>query len=134
MGVCVANPITLRALELGHPEELLGAALCVASVLLAERDHPLLAGLALGGAIANKEWALLAVGPVLLTLPSRRVLCLLACGSLAAVVLRPAVARRLGRLRREHARRGLASNHDLSALAGVVVPRSSRPCRAGAIR
>lgn len=89
MGVCVANPITLRALELGHPEELLGAALCVASVLLAERDHPLLAGLALGGAIANKEWALLAVGPVLLTLPSRRVLCLLACGSLAAVVLAP---------------------------------------------
>ena len=35
LGVCVANPITLRALELGHPEELLGACLCVAAVLLA---------------------------------------------------------------------------------------------------
>ena len=34
-GVCVANPLTLRALELGHPEELLGACLCVAAVLLA---------------------------------------------------------------------------------------------------
>ena len=35
LAVCVANPITLRALELGHPEELLGACLCVAAVLLA---------------------------------------------------------------------------------------------------
>ena len=33
--LCVANPLTLRALELGHPEELLGACLCVAAVLLA---------------------------------------------------------------------------------------------------
>jgi Glycosyltransferase family 87 len=89
MGVCVANPITLHALEVGHPEDVLGAALCVASVLLAERDRPLLAGLALGAAIANKEWALLAIGPVMLALSSRRVLCLLACGSLAAVVLAP---------------------------------------------
>ena len=29
LGVCVANPLTLRALELGHPEELLGGVLCV---------------------------------------------------------------------------------------------------------
>ncbi len=35
LGVCVANPLTLRALELGHPEELLGGCLCVAAVLLA---------------------------------------------------------------------------------------------------
>src|ERR1035441_2051060 len=34
LGVCVANPLTLRALELGHPEELLSACLCVAAVLL----------------------------------------------------------------------------------------------------
>src|SRR5271155_969538 len=71
LGVCVANPLTLRALELGHPEELLGGALCVAAVLLAARERPLWAGLALGLAIANKEWALLAVGPVLFALPSR---------------------------------------------------------------
>jgi Glycosyltransferase family 87 len=72
LGVCVANPLTLRALELGHPEELLGAALCVLAVLSASRDRPLAAGVLLGLAIANKEWALLAVGPVLLMLPAKR--------------------------------------------------------------
>jgi hypothetical protein len=89
LGVCVVNPLTLRALELGHPEELLGGALCVAAVLLAARDRPLWAGLALGLAIANKEWALLAVGPVLLALPSRRALCVLSAGAVAAIILAP---------------------------------------------
>ena len=89
LGICVANPLTLRALELGHPEELLGGALCVAAVLLAAHERPLWAGLALGLAIANKEWALLAVGPVLLALPSRRALCMLSAAAMAAVVLAP---------------------------------------------
>ena len=35
LALCVANPLTLNALEIGHPEELLGGALCVAAVLLA---------------------------------------------------------------------------------------------------
>jgi hypothetical protein len=69
LGVCVANPLTLEALELGHPEELLGACLCVGAVLLAGGGRPIWAGVLLGLAIANKEWALLAVGPVLLALP-----------------------------------------------------------------
>jgi hypothetical protein len=95
LGVCVANPITLRALELGHPEELLGGCLCVAAVLLATRstsgrDHSLLAGILLGLAIANKEWALVVTGPVLLALPpGRRIRCLLAASATAAVVLAP---------------------------------------------
>ena len=89
LGVCVANPLTLRALEVGHPEELLGGVLCVAAVLLAARERPLWAGLALGLAIANKEWALLAVGPVLLALPSRRALCMASAGAVAAIVLAP---------------------------------------------
>jgi hypothetical protein len=89
LGVCVANPLTLRALELGHPEDLLGGALCVAAVLLAARERPLWAGLVLGLAIANKEWALLAVGPVLIALPSRRMLCMLSAGAAAAIVLAP---------------------------------------------
>jgi Glycosyltransferase family 87 len=89
LGVCVANPLTLRALELGHPEELLGGALCVAAVLLAARERPLWAGLALGLAIANKEWALLAVGPVLFALPSRRALCMAGAGAVTAIVLAP---------------------------------------------
>ncbi|HYM55105.1 MAG TPA: glycosyltransferase 87 family protein, partial [Solirubrobacteraceae bacterium] len=95
LGVCVANPITLRALELGHPEELLGACLCVAAVLLAGgssvgRGRVLWAGVLLGLAIANKEWALLAAGPVLLALPpERRLPCLAGAVATAAAVLAP---------------------------------------------
>lgn len=90
LGVCVANPLTLKALELGHPEELLGACLCVAAVLLASRDRPLPAAVLLGLAIANKEWALLAVGPVLLALPAKRRLpCLALAGAVAAAILAP---------------------------------------------
>src|ERR1700722_16621451 len=54
LGLCVANPLTLQALEIGHPEGLLGACMCVAAVLLASRDRPLLAAILLGLAIANK--------------------------------------------------------------------------------
>ncbi|MGD0454812.1 MAG: glycosyltransferase 87 family protein [Solirubrobacteraceae bacterium] len=95
LGVCVVNPITLRALELGHPEELLGACLCVAAVLFAagssiDRDRSLLAGALLGLAVANKEWALLAAGPVLLALPPRRrARCLASACVIAGVVLLP---------------------------------------------
>jgi hypothetical protein len=90
LALCVANPVTVRALELGHPEELLGACLCVGAVLLASEDRGLWAGAALGLAIANKEWALLAAGPVLMALPvRRRVPCLAIAVALAAVVLAP---------------------------------------------
>jgi hypothetical protein len=95
LGICVANPITLRALEIGHPEELFGACLCIAAVLLAAgrapgRERALLAGALLGLAIANKEWALLATGPVVLALPpGRRAWCLVSAGVAAALVLGP---------------------------------------------
>ncbi len=95
LGICVANPITLLALEVGHPEDLLGACLCVAAVLLAAgsgaaRARALLAGIALGLAIANKEWALLAAGPVLLALPARRRWpCAGAAAVVAAAILAP---------------------------------------------
>jgi hypothetical protein len=89
LALCVANPLTLNALEVGHPEELLGGALCVAAVLLAARGRALWAGLLLGAAIANKEWALLALAPVLLALPGRRVLCLLIAAGVAGAILAP---------------------------------------------
>ncbi len=90
LAVCVANPITLIALEFGHPEELLGACLCVAAVLFASRGRALWAGALLGLAIANKQWALLAVGPVLLALPARRRLPSLAsAGAVLAAVVGP---------------------------------------------
>ena len=72
LGLCVANPVTLYALQYGHAEELLGAVLCVAAVLSAQRGRAGWSGVLLGLAIVNKEWALLAVGPALLALPAHR--------------------------------------------------------------
>jgi hypothetical protein len=72
LGLCVANPVSLYALQYGHPEELLGAVLCVSAVLTAQRGHAGWSGLLLGLAIVNKQWALVAVGPVLLALPAHR--------------------------------------------------------------
>jgi hypothetical protein len=69
VGVLV-NPLTFRALALGHPEEPLAAVLCVAAIVAAFRGRPLAAGVALGLAIATKQWALLAAGPVLLAAPT----------------------------------------------------------------
>jgi hypothetical protein len=84
-----ANPLTMLALEIGHPDELLGGVLCVASVLLAACERPAWAGLALGAAIANKQWAVLALGPVLLALPARRILFLSVVGAVALTLLAP---------------------------------------------
>jgi hypothetical protein len=97
LGICVANPLTLRALEVGHPEELLGACLCVAAMLLSGRGRPVWAGALFGLAIANKDWALLALGPVLWALPSRpgvrrrrqAGICLATAGATAAIILAP---------------------------------------------
>jgi hypothetical protein len=90
LGLCVASPLTLQALEIGHPEELLGACMCIAAVLLANRNRMVPAALILGLAIANKEWALLAIGPVLLALPAkRRLLCMTIAGATSVAVLAP---------------------------------------------
>lgn len=88
-GLAVINPITFRALHWGHPEELLGAALCVGAVLAALRERELLAGVLLGLAIATKQWALIAVLPTLLAAPRRRIALLTIAGSLVALFYLP---------------------------------------------
>jgi hypothetical protein len=89
----VANPVTLEALHLGHPEELLGASLCVAALLLAA-ERPLWAAAALGGALATKQWALIAIAPVLIATPhhARVRLAAAAAGIAAAVIVPVALA------------------------------------------
>ena len=89
VGLCAANPITLRALDTGHPEELLGAVLCAGAVLAALRGRATLAGVLLGLAMANKAWAVLAVGPVLLALPERRLRSLTIAGGVALAFVAP---------------------------------------------
>jgi hypothetical protein len=66
--LCAANPLIQRALRTGHPEDLLGAALCVGAVLAGGARRPALAGALVGLAVANKPWAVLAAVPVALAL------------------------------------------------------------------
>ena len=91
VAVLVLNPLPIRALQLGHPEEPLCAALCVGALLLAA-DRTLLSGLLLGLALATKQWALLAVIPVLVAAaPGSRVKLALVAGGVAAALTLPAV-------------------------------------------
>ncbi len=77
------TPALLEAVFYGHPEEPLGAALCIAAVLLAGSDRPLLAGTLLGAAVVNKPWGVLALGPVLLCAsPGQRRRVLLPAGAI----------------------------------------------------
>lgn len=89
LGLCVVSPIALRALEIGHPEELLGATLCVAAVLTALAGRATWSGVLLGLAIANKQWALVAVAPLLVALPGKRLRALTVAVATTAVVLAP---------------------------------------------
>jgi hypothetical protein len=87
--LCAGNPITLRALDMGHPEELLGGALCVGALLAALRGRGTLTAVLLGLALANKAWAVLAIGPILLALPAQRVRTLALAGAIAGAILLP---------------------------------------------
>jgi hypothetical protein len=87
--LCVANPLAIPALQIGHPEELLSAVLCIAALLCALDDRPTWAAVLLGLAIADKEWAVLAAGPVLLALPRARVRAALITGAVAGTVMAP---------------------------------------------
>jgi hypothetical protein len=89
LALAAANPLTLRALEIGHPEELLGAVLCVGAVMAAGAGRPAVAAAILGLAIANKPWALLAVVPVLAVLAAHRLQALAIAGATAALVTLP---------------------------------------------
>lgn len=89
VAVCAANPMAVEAIRWGHPEEILGGVLCVSAVLAALGHRPGLAGLLLGLAIANKDWALVAVGPVLAALCSHRVRAAISAATAAAIMLAP---------------------------------------------
>jgi glycosyl transferase family 87 len=87
--LAAANPVTFRALSMGHPEELLGAALCAGAVLAALRRRPWLAAVLLGLAIGNKAWAVLAIGPVLVALDGRRLKVLMIAGAITVAAMSP---------------------------------------------
>jgi Glycosyltransferase family 87 len=94
---CIGNPIVLIVLFGGHPEDVLGAVLCVSAVTLAANGRAEWAGVLVGLAVANKPWALVAVPVVVAALPARRWRALLlAAGSAGAVLLPLAAAREHG--------------------------------------
>jgi hypothetical protein len=71
MGLTLANPLVFASLKWGHPEEPLAAVLAAGGVLLALRGRSLAAGLALGLALATKQWAWLAILPAMIVVPGR---------------------------------------------------------------
>jgi hypothetical protein len=85
----LAGPLTVKTLWWGHPEELVGGLLCACAVVVASRGRPLLAGLLLGLAIATKQWALLAVLPVLVVCERDRVRLLAVAAGVGALFLLP---------------------------------------------
>lgn len=89
VALALLNRPALQALEFGHPEELLGAALCVGATLSAIRGRWALAAVLLGLAVANKPWALVAVAPVLLALPAARARAAILAAVIAALIMAP---------------------------------------------
>ena len=91
VAVICLNPMTFRALHLGHPEEPLGGALCAIALLLALEGRARGAGVALGLALATKQWAIFAVLPVIFACAPehRRALVAVAVPVTAALVLPP---------------------------------------------
>jgi hypothetical protein len=68
VGLAVINPVTLRAIHFGHPEEVLGAALLAASSVAALRGRPWLGAILVALAVTNKQWAVIGLPAVLLIL------------------------------------------------------------------
>ncbi len=87
--LCVVNPLTVQALRMGHPEEVLTAAFAIGAVAAAVERRGLVAALLLGLAVASKQWAVLAGFPVLMALPERRVRCAAIAAGLVVVLVLP---------------------------------------------
>jgi hypothetical protein len=65
IAICVVNPVSLRAVHFGHPEEVLGAALLAGSALAALERKPWATAILLGMAVMNKQWAVIGAPAVL---------------------------------------------------------------------
>jgi hypothetical protein len=61
--LCMVNPVSQRALALGHPEEILGAVFVVAGMLAALSGRMKLMTVSLALGLLTKQWALFALLP-----------------------------------------------------------------------
>jgi hypothetical protein len=97
MLLCLLSPVVVLCIFFGHPEEILGAALCVAGVVLAANGEIEWAGVVIGLAVINKTWALVAVPVALAAMPERRLRGAMIIGATAGLLLVPvAVIRATG--------------------------------------
>jgi hypothetical protein len=83
------NPLTFEAIENGHPEEILTAALAVGALAAAAEHRSRRTALLLGLAIASKQWAVIAILPALIALPSGRVRTGATAAAVAALLVLP---------------------------------------------
>jgi hypothetical protein len=90
-GLCLLNPLTFEAIENGHPEEFLTAALAVAAVAAAAERRAWRAAVLLGLAVASKQWAVIAILPTLMALPAERIRAGVAAGAVAALLFLPGI-------------------------------------------
>jgi hypothetical protein len=66
--VSVVNPVSLRAIHFGHPEEVLGAALLAGAMLAAVARRPWIACALLALTVLNKQWGLVGLPAVAVVL------------------------------------------------------------------
>jgi hypothetical protein len=64
----VINPVSLRAVHFGHPEEVLGAALLSGAAVAAVVRRPALGAALLALALVNKQWALIGLTAVVVAI------------------------------------------------------------------
>ncbi len=94
--VALYNPLVTSAIELGHPEELMTASLCVSALVAALQRRSLLSTVLLGLALACKQWSVVAVLPVLLAFERARLRVLLGALASAALISLPPFVLALG--------------------------------------
>ncbi|HWN72550.1 MAG TPA: glycosyltransferase 87 family protein, partial [Solirubrobacterales bacterium] len=108
----LVNPLTTAALGAGHPEEVLTAALAVAAVAAAGEGRNRRAAVLLGLALASKQWAVIAILPVLMALPDRRLRVAGIAAGIAIVLTLPGFLAAPG---------GFSDVHSVAAQTGRVV-------------
>jgi hypothetical protein len=64
----IVNPVSLRAIHFGHPEEILGAALLAGAMLAAVARRPWLAATLVALAVVNKQWGVIGLPAVVVVL------------------------------------------------------------------
>jgi len=92
IALVVLNPIVARTVQIGHPEDVLAAALMVGGLLLALDGRGLASGLLLGVAVASKQWAIIGLPLAVAIAPGMRGRLLSGAAVAAAALLAPVIA------------------------------------------